>query len=438
MTHPVTSNPRAAPQAAKALDARLPIALLLAALVIAAILVLPRFFEAARVLAQGTAPPGLLVHREGRIIGASDCFRPETYDGESAMQVSIDDAKGMEIVTIPCLDDRRVLASPPAHVLGADVDSRQARAGRVWNVTLDARTLLSPDAIAQRRRQRGDDAGARRRVREAGGLRAGDARACLVAAAHASRDRARGVAMIPGMATPGSYEHLRPGALALLADGNSVESVARVLGVPDTVLLRWRDAPPEPSPGAIPPASAPHMLERALRFDTTLSFGASTTTRALSLCLAVLFVVVLVPTLYAMAHSQFDQGPVFKLFFVAFLVVFCGAVLAKLLRKAQIRLILGPHAIVVPHLFGRTVLPYRELSDYWLVMHVLTHQGEDDEEIEGRMLTLHSSRSGVRAIELFIDDREPLDERIVDRLDEVKRANRGAQPLTRIQDIPPA
>lgn len=143
-----SANPRTPPR----VGARLAPALLAAAMLVGAIAVLPRFFVAARVLAQGTTPPGLLVHREGRIVGSSDCYRPESYDGQSAMQVSIDDPKGIEIVTIPCLADRRVLAGPPPHRLGVDVDPRQARAGRVWLVTLDGRTLLSVDEIVARRR----------------------------------------------------------------------------------------------------------------------------------------------------------------------------------------------------------------------------------------------------------------------------------------------
>ncbi len=137
----------------EASTSRTAIGLLLAALVVGAILVLPRLFVAARVLAQGTTPPGLLVHREGRVVGFSDCYRPAAYDGQAAMQVSIDDAKGIEIVTIPCLDDRGVLATPPAHRLGVDVDPRPARAGRVYQVTLDGRTLLSVDAIADKRQR---------------------------------------------------------------------------------------------------------------------------------------------------------------------------------------------------------------------------------------------------------------------------------------------
>ena len=144
MSAPSSSRPRIA--------SRLFPAVLLAAMVVAAIAFLPAFLASARVLLQGTTPPGLLVHREGRVVGFSDCYRPADYDGQSAMQVSIDDAKGIEIVTIPCLDDRRVLAGPPPHRLGVDVDPRQARAGRVWQVTLDGRTLLSVDAILARRR----------------------------------------------------------------------------------------------------------------------------------------------------------------------------------------------------------------------------------------------------------------------------------------------
>ena len=240
------------------------------------------------------------------------------------------------------------------------------------------------------------------------------------------------------MTATGPYDSLRQSALSLLDDGNSVESVARVLDIPDAVLRRWRDAPARHAqPATAPPAQAQaHAPGQPIRFPTTLVFGATSATRLLSLGMAGVIVLVMVPGWYALARSQFDDGPIVKAFLLLFVAVLLCSAVAKLLRTAQTQLILGPDAVIVPHLFGRSVLPYHELADYWLVMHI-QRGGEDGEvEIEGRLLTLHARRAGVRPIELFIRDDAVLDPRIVERLDQVKRANQGVQPLTRLRDIP--
>ena len=52
------------------------------------------------------------------------------------------------------------------------------------------------------------------------------------------------------------------------------------------------------------------------------------------------------------------------------------------------------------------------------------------------LLTLHSRRAGVRPIEVFIDDRFPIDPAMIERLDLVKKTNQGVQPLTPIGEIP--
>ncbi len=249
-----------------------------------------------------------------------------------------------------------------------------------------------------------------------------------------------GAETILRMTATGSYEHLRPSALALLADGNSIESVGRVLGIPGAVLMRWRDAPPGAAHDATTARPrSPRASSHPMRFGTTLTFGAPLLARAASFGMALLVVVIVVPTLYRLTMSRFEDGLFTKVALILFVAIAFGAGVARLLCTVQTRLILGPDAIIAPRLLGCHVLPYAELADYWLVMHIRTRRDEDGvEEIEGRLLSLFSRRPGVRPIEVFIRDDEPLDARIVERLDEVKRANQGVQPLTRMRDIPMA
>jgi len=107
-----------------------------------------------------------------------------------------------------------------------------------------------------------------------------------------------------------------------------------------------------------------------LRFATTLTFGASWPVRLISLGTAVLVVVIFLPTWFTLATSHFTDGLVVKLGLLLVIGFSVSLAVAALLRGVQTRLILGPEAAIVPHLIGRTVLPYMEMSDYWLVMHV--------------------------------------------------------------------
>jgi hypothetical protein len=121
------------------------------------------------------------------------------------------------------------------------------------------------------------------------------------------------------------------------------------------------------------------------------------------------------------------------------LVLAFAAVLGRHLGLSRVLLVLvlvlGPDAAVVPGWWRPRRLAYADLADYWLV-GVARGIGED--EVEGRLLTLHSRRSGVGPIEVFIDDRFPVDPAMIERLDLVRKTNRGVMPLTPIAEIPKA
>ena len=115
------------------------------------------------------------------------------------------------------------------------------------------------------------------------------------------------------------------------------------------------------------------------------------------------------------------------------LVLAFAAGLARHLGLSRQLLTLGPDAAIVPGLWLQRRLPYSEMADYWLVS---VARGLGDDEVEGRLLTLHSRRTGVRPIEVFIDDRFPIDPAMIERLDLVRKTNQGVTPLTPIAEIP--
>ena len=234
------------------------------------------------------------------------------------------------------------------------------------------------------------------------------------------------------MAAPDRFDHLRHAALDLLDAGNSTAAVAQLLAVPAPVIARWRT---EPVPPPLKPAAmlqAASAQGRHIGFRTTLvvteSFPRHLWRYTLSAYVLGLFAIGLLGWWLHRGRPPLDGEE----FFVDFTPLACCAVLW--LRRNRPLFVLDARAIVVPRLIGRTTLPYADLADWWLVMHV-RREGTDD-EVEGRMLTLHSRRAGVAPVEVFIADHVPLDPQVLDRLELVKKANQGVQPLTWIRDIP--
>ena len=229
------------------------------------------------------------------------------------------------------------------------------------------------------------------------------------------------------MPDSGRYEHLRHSALELLDSGNSMASVAQVLGVPASVVARWRSEPAPAAVAADGAIAAQRSRTGAIHFRTTLTL---TTPLAFSLWHYALGVLACGDFIVQVVTAS--RHPTLTIVNLALLVVCAGAIVGWL-GVSRTLLILGPETAIVPRLLMRRSIAYSELRDYWLVSVV---RGRGDDEIEGRLLTLHSRRAGVRPIEVFIDDRLPVDPAVIERLDEVKTANQGVGPLTPIRSIP--
>lgn len=231
------------------------------------------------------------------------------------------------------------------------------------------------------------------------------------------------------------FDHLRHAALELLEAGNSTTSVSQLLAVPAPVISRWRDEPVPPKPEPADVLLALGATGHAPHFDTTLEVKRCAPAGPGGLALedyvkGALFVALVVVAWALVTHSARLFGSVW--IDISPLLTF--GVLWLNRNRALFKL--DRRGIVVPGLFGGRRMPYGDLADWWLVMHV---QGKDtDEEVEGRKLTLHSRRKGVRPIELFVADYVHIDPAVTQRLDLVKKANQGIGLLTPIRSIPKA
>jgi len=215
------------------------------------------------------------------------------------------------------------------------------------------------------------------------------------------------------------FEHLRGTVQDLLDAGNGTAAVAEVLALPPAVVAGWQDAPAAGTPADALAAERAHT--GSIHFRTTLTLAAPLRFRAWHWFLALL------GSADVMAEFFFERShPGLFVVNMLFMLVF-AMVVGRHLGLSRILLVLGPDAAIVPLFWGHRTLRYSEMADYWLVS---VARGLGDDEVEGRLLTLHSRRKGVRPIEVFIDDRFPIDPAMIERLDDVKATNQGPGPLT--------
>jgi hypothetical protein len=236
------------------------------------------------------------------------------------------------------------------------------------------------------------------------------------------------------MGASGRFDHLRHAALDMLDAGNSSASVAQMLAVPVSVIQDWRNQPlpPRPEPEAM--LAALGAQGHAPSFGTMLVVNRLAPEELWRRTLRNVLKSALAIGLFAFAYRSWKDQVAFGDFYVD--VLSLGACSLLWLDRYQPLLRLDGRAIVVPRLLGKAVMPYADLADWWLVMHVL-HE-DTDHEVEGRLLTLHSRRPGVRPVSVFISDAVTIPPGVLERLELVKKTNQGAQPLTPIRHLPKA
>lgn len=214
----------------------------------------------------------------------------------------------------------------------------------------------------------------------------------------------------------------------MLDSGNSTASVSSMLGVPVDELVRWRDEPAAPRLEPADQVMALAAHGHAPRFDTTLVVTRSAPRHlwldTAWLYLRPLLVILPLAVLWDLWTHSYGEGHVY-----VDVLPLMACLWIWLMRNRRL-FVLDQRAIVVPGLFGSTVMPYADLKDWWLVMHVLDEG--TDEEVEGRLLTLHSRGGRAKPIEVFVGDHVEIDPQVLERLEMVKQANQGPGPLTRM------
>jgi hypothetical protein len=227
------------------------------------------------------------------------------------------------------------------------------------------------------------------------------------------------------MTAPGRFDHLRHAALDMLDAGNSMAAVSKVLAVPVPVIARWREEPVPPAGTAPRHADAP---ARGLRFPTTLVVRRGFP-HAWMRHVAIGYGLVAL-TVGLLAWTLRDPGSLDDVLEIDLTAL--AACAWWWFQRDRPLLMLGSDAIVVPRWLGRAAMPYADLADWWLVLHVRNEGSE--EEVEGRLLTLHSRRAGVRPIEVFVHDHVEIDPEVTERLDLAKQANAGPGLLTPLHE----
>ena len=237
------------------------------------------------------------------------------------------------------------------------------------------------------------------------------------------------------MTDPRSFERLRRGALAMLADGNSLESVAHVLEVPVDVVLAWRAHPGAAAPASAfvdtapppdEPAPAPVRDAKArVRFNDELVYASSIAMRATGLVMGIVLVVVTLGVVLTMLRgASHDIGQIAE---AATMLVVVGVAAKMMLGWSRRILVLGTDSVIVPGLFSQRAMAYSDVAGYGLEAHTLRLDAQSG--YKGRLLSLRSRRPGVEPLTVFLFDDYPVDRGIFERLDEVVRANLGAPPL---------
>lgn len=237
------------------------------------------------------------------------------------------------------------------------------------------------------------------------------------------------------MSDPPSFERLRRGALGMLADGNSIESVAHMLGVPVDAVMGWRAHPQAATPASafadtVPPPDEPtpapaRDATARVRFNDELVYASSIAFRAVGLVSGIVLAVV--GTGLAVAILRGKSHGIDDIAVALMILVVMGLAARMMLGWARRILVLGTDSVIVPSLFGRTAMAYSDIAGYALAPHTLRLDAQSS--YKGRLLTIRSRRPGVEALSVFLFDDYPVDHGIFERLDEVTRANRGAAAL---------
>ena len=222
------------------------------------------------------------------------------------------------------------------------------------------------------------------------------------------------------MSDPASFDRLRHGALAMLADGNGVEAVAHLMAVPVDTVRAWHEGrEPVAAPAEPAPAPARHASPR-VRFDDELVHAMPASSRAIAMMLSgAIAVCGGAFGLWALRSGSILNG---------LMILMVTALSAwSLARLAPRSLVLGTDSVTVPAVSGGRGMAYSDIAGYTIEPRSMSLGFRT--RVPGRVLSLRSRRPGAEPLEAFIPDDNPVDRRIFERLDEAVEANRDAPPL---------
>jgi hypothetical protein len=154
-----------------------------------------------------------------------------------------------------------------------------------------------------------------------------------------------------------SAEAVRASALALLASGNSLESVAHVFGVPVDTLQSWASQPASTLPAAEPSAAEP--VRQWLSFPTPTSYALGPMGKCATIALGLLL-----SSCPVLAWPfVFEDGTRTSTYFIFFLLAAAcvGLATAGILYARRARFEMRPHAIAKYGLSAATILPYSQI-----------------------------------------------------------------------------
>ena len=156
----------------------------------------------------------------------------------------------------------------------------------------------------------------------------------------------------------------RDSAMALIAAGNTPESVAHVLGVPVDTLREWAARPAEALPGDVAATAEP--VRPWLRFPGTVVYPSGSNWAIVAAALVALLIVVPATGWRLVFDGHLRAGAIALSALVA---LACLAAAIQAIRAARVNSFeMRPDAIARTTLAGCTVLPYADIIGLTAVM----------------------------------------------------------------------
>lgn len=212
-----------------------------------------------------------------------------------------------------------------------------------------------------------------------------------------------------------SPDKTRRSALALLADGNSVDSVAHVFGVSVDTLIRWQKGGLVDAGTASPPASphpAPVQHRVQLSFESEVAQALPLALRLVMVGLGAMLVMMALVLRRSMSLGT-DTGAFSG--FAQLMALMPAGIGVWMILKVRTRLVLGRHDIVSRRVLGADRMAYADVASVEVIQDVET--GSKGQKFPGRRVTIRSTTPGIAPLSVFMYDRYRVDPAFAQRLE---------------------